>query len=78
MNKELNHGKVGHALYIKFTVDKFNSRFKEPQDIKDGDYYTVKEAEKKFKGLNTCVPIKIDNTTKGNYECGCWIGIEIH
>lgn len=73
-----NHGKVGEALYIKFTTDKFNQCFLLPQDIKDGDIYSLEEVSKKFKGIISSVPIHIDNTTQGEYECVCEFGTEIH
>lgn len=75
---EINHGKVGEALYLKFTVDKFNQCFKDPQNIKDGDIFSVEECDKRFNGFYAFIPIHIDNTTQGNYECVCEFGTEIH
>ena len=72
-----NHGKVGKALYIKYTVDKFNEHFSEPQDIKDGDVFTPEELENKFFRVSSIIPIHIDNTTQGEYECVCEFGTEI-
>lgn len=65
-----NHGKVGKALYLKFTVDKFFYSKVNDKEVKDGDI---------FNNLpNSAVPIHIDNTTQGNYECVCEYGTEIH
>jgi len=64
-----NHGKVGKALYIKYTVDKFPLKIVDGKEVKDGDV---------FPNLpNAIIPVYIDNTTQGEYECVCEFGTEI-
>lgn len=62
---ENNHGKVGEALYLKYSPQKFfelsNEQYKDGEVIRD-----------------RTVPIYIDINTQGNYECVCEYGIEIH
>lgn len=65
-----NHGKLGKALYLKFTVDKFPYKKVDGSLVKDGDVYNNLD--------NASVPVHIDDTTKGNYECVCEFGVEIH
>ena len=71
-----NHGKVGEALFLKFTVDRlkqmgFDKHFK----LHDGQTLSIEELGK----IGTfAVPIHIDNNTRGNYECVCELGTEIH
>jgi hypothetical protein len=72
-----NHDKAGKVLYVKFTVDGFNKMFETPQDVKDGDIFDIYEFNKRFKGMYTCVPVHIDNSTQGIYEVVCEAGIGI-
>lgn len=65
---ENNHGKVGEALYLKFTPMQFYNL--------TGKMYkhgTILNEE-----INASVPIHIDETTKGNYECICEFGVEVY
>ena len=66
-----NHGKVGRALYLKFTLEKFPYKKINGAKVKDGDIFNDLD------GRNA-VPIHIDNTTQGEYECVCEFGTEIH
>jgi len=65
-----NHGKVGKALYLKFTVDKFFYKSVNGEEVTDGDIYNNLP--------NAAVPIHIDNNTQGEYECICEFGTEVH
>jgi hypothetical protein len=64
-----NHGQVGKALYLKFTVNKFFYKSIDGKEIKDGDILNIE---------NSLIPIHIDNKTQGEYECVCEFGTEIH
>jgi len=65
-----NHGKVGEALYIKLTADKFPYKSVNGKAVVDGDIFTNLR--------NSAVPIHIDNNTQGEYECVCEFGTEVH
>lgn len=68
-----NHTKVGKALYLKFTPEKFTkiSRCEsisgQPWEV--GKVYNLEECS---------VPIHIVQSTQGDYECVCEFGTEIH
>jgi hypothetical protein len=64
---ENNHGKVGEALYLKFTPEEFYKLSNEKHE--HGEI---------FEHCNAAVPIHIDEKTEGNYECVCEFGTEVH
>jgi len=68
MNKD-NHGKVGKALYIKYSRNKFPYKSVNGKEVKDGDIFDLD---------NALIPIHIDDTTQGEYECVCEFGTEIY
>ena len=70
-----NHGKVGKALYLKYTSEKLPFRVKDRQ-FKHGDILSM-DYLNKISGVSASVPIHIDDNTKGKYECVCEFGIEI-
>lgn len=65
-----NHGQVGEALYLKYSSNKFKG-------TKHGDILSV-EYLNNCRGVCASVPIHIDDSTEGNYECVCEFGTEIH
>ena len=74
-NKE-NHGKVGDALHVKMTIEKFNSVSKNNNTIPNKTVLSTEELEK-F-GASSCVPFVIDEDTQGDYEVVCENDIEVH
>ena len=70
-----NHGKVGEALYLKFTPQKLSFRIKNKQ-FKHGDILST-EYLNNLPGMGSLIPIHIDDNTQGNYECVCEFGTEI-
>lgn len=68
-----NHGKVGKALYVKFTPEKLLERMK--GDFKHGDILNIEYLQ--TKNVWSSVPIHIDENTQGEYECVCEFGTEI-
>jgi hypothetical protein len=67
MNHTENHGKVGEALYLKFTPEVFYKLSKEKHE--NGEI---------FDHQNASVPVHIDKDTQGDWECVCENGVEIH
>jgi hypothetical protein len=73
---ENNHGKVGEALYLKYTLENFNKSFKNNVNYEDKTELSINELSKY--GLWSAVPVLIDKNTQGNYECVCEFGVEVH
>ncbi len=61
-----NHAKVGGALYLKLTPEKFKEV--SGRDLELG-VHNIEESS---------VPIHIVEYTEGDYECVCEFGTEIH
>ena len=61
-----NYTKVGEALYLKFTSEKFQKISGKSFGI---GIYEIEESS---------VPIYIVESTQGDYECVCEFGTEIH
>lgn len=71
-----NHGKVGEALYVKMTLDAFNT--KAGADINVPNLTQLEPEQIAQYRVTTTVPIVIDESTKGNYEVVCEHGVEIY
>lgn len=69
-----NHGKVGEALYLKFTPEKFKEL--SGGEHKHGEILSSEQSWKLYGA--TGIPVHIDKDTKGNYECVCEFGTEVH
>lgn len=64
----------GEVQYIKYTSETFEKLTKDK--LSNGSVVSVDEFNQKYGG--TSVPIHIDDSTQGNYECVCEFGIEVH
>lgn len=71
-----NHGKVGKSLYLKFTSERW---FEQTGDnCPHGTIISMDEFNKNHGYRIAKIPIHIDNTTQGTYECVCEDGTEVY
>lgn len=71
-----NHGKVGEALKVKMTLEKFNEVSGNKNQFPNLTEFTIEELRKYrcYAG----VPLIIDESTQGDYEVICENGAEVH
>jgi hypothetical protein len=76
---ENNYGKVGEALYIKFTPEGFQERLTNKFDFIDGQILSVDEINSgKYGNISASVPVHISNDTQGDYDVVCEYGTEVY
>lgn len=72
-----NHGLVGKALYLKFSIAYCKSMGLDRYfELKDGMLLTPKELQ--IAGACSSVDVHVDESTKGKYECVCEFGTEVY
>lgn len=65
------HGQLGECIYLKFRQDEFDIEIEER-------FYSSDKVITLRPSIPTNVPVLIDNSTEGEYEAVCEMGIEIH
>lgn len=71
-----NHGKVGKALYIKMTKEKFEDRLGRKSDL-CANQLVSEEVLEGF-GISSDIPFYLNENTKGEYEVICENGVEVY
>lgn len=74
-NHKHNHEKVGEALFVKMTLEKFNKYFNRQVVVKEKTEIGIEELGRY--GISAGVPFIIDEDTIGDYDVICENGVEV-